>query len=65
MADITICVADDNECTVHNCKRRHIEPHKYSQSYANFSLDFKNDEGFCEAYIGFGKSWKDNKLKIN
>lgn len=55
--DICICVATKEECSLDNCKRRHIKPNPYSQSYQNFSLEInkgKNDK--CLAY----KSWSKN-----
>lgn len=64
MDDITICVATLQECP-HNCKRRNIQPKKYSQSYANFSLDYMNENKECEAFIGYGKKYENIKLKIN
>lgn len=63
MSDITICVAEKSECD-RPCKRRHVRPNPYSQSYANFALDYLKDN-ICEAYIGFSKKYKDIKLKIN
>jgi hypothetical protein len=63
MNDITICVATKEECN-RNCKRRHIKPCPYNQSYANFSLDYIKDKK-CEAYIGFGKFFEGKSPKIN
>lgn len=63
MSDITICVADEKECS-RQCVRRFIKANPYNQSYANFSLDYIKDN-ICEAYIGFGKQYKNKKLKIN
>lgn len=63
MSDITICVATTEECD-RQCKRRVVKANPYSQSYANFALDYLKDN-ICEAYIGFSKKYKDIKLKIN
>ena len=63
MADITICVASKEVCNK-NCKRRNTMPDPICQSYADFSIDFIKGKT-CEAFIGYGKRYKSNKLKIN
>lgn len=65
MADITACVATKKECNKINCKRRHLKLNTFSQSYANFSLDFIDSKGDCAAYLSYSKKHKNKVLKIN
>lgn len=62
---ITKCVATKEECD-RPCIRKTIKVRKYSQSYANYSLDYLNkDTNICKAFIGYGKSEQNKELTIN